>query len=354
MLIRLLSSLRHRRKALEPTLPTTRVAVTAEPRALPRVRPAASTRWQSRQQLLAPRRGRRPPTADRAGAGPGSTPTSAAGGSSPPPARLFSERGFSAVSTTEIAAEAGVARGLINHYFGTKRELYVEVVREMVRVPLPPVPEYVNGADARRSGSTSRSTAGWRWSRATARPGSPRVGAEGLGRDPEIEAVLDEAREEATARLIEVLGLGPAADAPPELHAVLRAYGGMAEAATREWLERERWSREQVAAFLKAALPRLVGDRLRGDPEQTRTATKTSQARARNGNEQPDLRDRRRHDQVRQARHQGGRLPRLGQGGRREGARRRRHPLRRTSSRPTPATATATRPTGSARSTSSA
>ena len=72
------------------------------------------------------------------------------------------------------------------------------------------------------------------------------VGAEGLGRDPEIEAVLDEAREEATARLIEVLGLGPAADAPPELHAVLRAYGGMAEAATREWLERDRWSREQV------------------------------------------------------------------------------------------------------------
>ena len=33
--------------------------------------------------------------------------------------------------------------------------------------------------------------------------------------------------------MIEVLGLGPGADAPPELHAVLRAYGGMAEAATR-------------------------------------------------------------------------------------------------------------------------
>ena len=37
-----------------------------------------------------------------------------------------------------------------------------------------------------------------------------------------------------------------------------------------------------------------------------------------------------------------------------EGARRRRHPLRRTSSRPSPATATATPPTGSGRSTSSA
>ena len=60
--------------------------------------------------------------------------------------RLFSERGFSDVSTIEIASEAGVARGLINHYYGTKRELYVEVVREMVRFRSQPVPEYVDGA----------------------------------------------------------------------------------------------------------------------------------------------------------------------------------------------------------------
>lgn len=173
--------------------------------------------------------------------------------------RLFSERGYSATSTAEIAAEAGVARGLINHYFGTKRELYVEVVREMVRFRSQPVPEYVNGTTpaARLEQSidewlemVSRNREAW----------LAAVGAEGLGRDPEIEAVLDEAREQATARIIEVLGLGPAAEAPPEMHAVLRAYGGMAEAATREWLERDRWTREQVAAFLKAALPRLVGE----------------------------------------------------------------------------------------------
>jgi AcrR family transcriptional regulator len=172
--------------------------------------------------------------------------------------RLFSERGFSAVSTSEIAAEAGVARGLINHYFGTKRELYLEVVREMVRFRSQPVPEY-------RSGDTPESRLDEsieRWLEMVERNREAwlaAVGAEGLGRDPEIEAVLDEAREEATARLIEVLGLGPAEAAPPELHAVLRAYGGMAEAATREWLERDRWSRGQVAVFLKASLPLLVG-----------------------------------------------------------------------------------------------
>lgn len=172
--------------------------------------------------------------------------------------RLFSERGFSNVSTIEIAAEAGVARGLINHYYGTKRELYVEVVREMVRFRSQPVPEYVDGATPQERLDESID----RWLEMVARNREAwlaAIGAEGLGHDPEIEAVLDSAREEATTRLIQVLGLGPAADAPPELHAVLRAYGGMAEAATREWLERGRWTREQVAAFLKAALPELVG-----------------------------------------------------------------------------------------------
>src|SRR5947209_14590283 len=54
--------------------------------------------------------------------------------------RLFSERNYASVSTTEIAAEAGVARGLLHHYFGTKRDLYVEVVRSVMRMPTNPVP----------------------------------------------------------------------------------------------------------------------------------------------------------------------------------------------------------------------
>lgn len=225
-----------------------------------------------RQEMLAARQQRVPSTTVS------SVPTTAPGPSRLDPderrlqilaaARsLFSERGFNAVSTTEIAAEAGVARGLINHYFGTKRELYVEVVREMVRFRSQPVPEYVNGATPQDRIDESID----RWLEMVSRNREAwlaAVGAEGLGRDPEIEAVLDEAREQATGRLIEVLGLGPAADAPPEVHAVLRAYGGMAEAATREWLERDRWSREQCAAFLKAALPQLVGSSYEAIPER--------------------------------------------------------------------------------------
>ncbi|MEK8108376.1 TetR/AcrR family transcriptional regulator [Micromonospora sp. M12] len=49
--------------------------------------------------------------------------------------RLFGERPYAEVSTTDIAREAGVARGLVNHYFGAKKDLYLEVVRVMVTIP---------------------------------------------------------------------------------------------------------------------------------------------------------------------------------------------------------------------------
>src|SRR5262249_47147954 len=49
--------------------------------------------------------------------------------------RLFGEQPYAEVSTSDIAREAGIARGLLNHYFGTKRDLYLEVVRRLTFVP---------------------------------------------------------------------------------------------------------------------------------------------------------------------------------------------------------------------------
>lgn len=171
--------------------------------------------------------------------------------------KLFSERGFEGVSAAEIAAEAGVARGLINHYFGTKRDLYVEVIREMVRVPPPPVPDYVQGTTPGQR--LAESIDGWLemvWRNRHTWIAS--LQAQGLG-DPEIAAIFEEAREGASTRMVAVLGLGPIERAKPELLGLLRAYGGMAEAATVQWLVHQRITREQVAALLKDAVPRLVG-----------------------------------------------------------------------------------------------
>ena len=42
--------------------------------------------------------------------------------------KLFSQKGFHATTTKEIASECGVAEGLIFYYFGDKRKLLLEVV----------------------------------------------------------------------------------------------------------------------------------------------------------------------------------------------------------------------------------
>jgi AcrR family transcriptional regulator len=45
--------------------------------------------------------------------------------------RLFGERGFAAVSTPEIAAEAGVSRGALYHQFADKQALFAAVAEEV-------------------------------------------------------------------------------------------------------------------------------------------------------------------------------------------------------------------------------
>lgn len=170
--------------------------------------------------------------------------------------RLFSERHYGAVSLEEIATEAGVARGLINHYFGTKRDLYVEVVREMVRVPPLPVPEYVAGASVR--GRVSEAVG--RWLEMTSRNRGTwldSIRSQGLG-DPEIAAVFEEAREDAAVRMIAILGLGPIEEVAPERLAMMRAYGGLAEAATVQWLDHGRLTREQVHELLVESATRMA------------------------------------------------------------------------------------------------
>jgi len=44
----------------------------------------------------------------------------------------FAERGYEMASTNAITARAGISKGLLFHYFGSKRNLYVHALREMV------------------------------------------------------------------------------------------------------------------------------------------------------------------------------------------------------------------------------
>src|SRR3954452_5636085 len=170
--------------------------------------------------------------------------------------RLFGERPYAAVSTTDIAREAGVARGLLNHYFGTKRDLYLEVVRKLVTITDVP------GADvAIRGPLRTRVERSVDWFLDTvsvhAKTFVAVTGAEGVGAEPEIERLLAEADDTAARKVLETVGLSADVD---EHRAVIRAYGGLVKAAVREWVRGQTLTRNQVQLLLSQALITIVRD----------------------------------------------------------------------------------------------
>ncbi|GLC29625.1 TetR/AcrR family transcriptional regulator [Clostridium omnivorum] len=48
--------------------------------------------------------------------------------------KIFSEKGFSAATTSEIAKEAGVAEGTIFRYFKTKKDILIKVMAKVVEI----------------------------------------------------------------------------------------------------------------------------------------------------------------------------------------------------------------------------
>ncbi|WP_344197673.1 TetR/AcrR family transcriptional regulator [Aeromicrobium alkaliterrae] len=157
---------------------------------------------------------------------------------------LYLERPFNDVSTAELAAAAGVARGLINHYFGSKRELYVEVMRSSIRMPeseLPdlsalPLPERV-----RRTMDwilEAAETYGQAWISVS--------GAANLHGDSDLQVVVDEADDHAARLTLDAIGLPD----DPRLVARLRAIAPLVKSVCREWLVRETLTRAEALDLL--------------------------------------------------------------------------------------------------------
>lgn len=172
--------------------------------------------------------------------------------------RLFGERNYESVSTTELARESGVARGLINHYFGTKRELYLEVIRELVFIPDFAVERLAHGTlEQRVEGSIDRFLDVIERNR---NMWLGMIGTGGFGRDEDVARILREADEDTADRMLETLGLKRISAGREELRAMIRSYSALAKSVTGEWMVRGTLTREQVHTLLCTTLLAIVRD----------------------------------------------------------------------------------------------
>src|SRR5579883_2676993 len=113
---------------------------------------------------------------------------------------LFAERTYDDVSIDELAQAAGISKGLLYHYFPTKRDFYVATVREAAQQLLDrtATPAQMDPLDRLRAGLDA-------YIDYVGKHGKPYQALlrSGIGADEEVARIVDETREAFCARLLE-------------------------------------------------------------------------------------------------------------------------------------------------------
>jgi AcrR family transcriptional regulator len=174
---------------------------------------------------------------------------------------LFADQPYDDVWIDGVADKAGISRGLLYHYFPTKREFYRAVMQTAVdRVfAATAAPPGASFRTAARGGidaflaAVSEQPHGY----LTAYRGS-------LSADPEIRAVANAARTRQTDRIVALL---PAVDASSErrLRSAVHGWTAMAQDMTARWIEDGEPEAAEVCDILYGALVgavRAAGGRL--------------------------------------------------------------------------------------------
>lgn len=151
----------------------------------------------------------------------------------------------------DIADAAGVTRGLVHHYCGSKRELYLNVVERAVRVPpgMPLIPPSATGGLDDVVGPCVDA-----WLDLIENAGGLWRGGSGVAdhSTSDLDAILNSARDDLVDRIIDELPIEPTND-PELLRASLRCFAAFAQGVSDEWLVRKSITREQAASLLRGS-----------------------------------------------------------------------------------------------------
>lgn len=171
---------------------------------------------------------------------------------------LFRRSGYADVSLEQVADAAGVTRGLLHHYFGSKRGLFLEVVADAVRIP-PEVAIVPRDLDGDFPSVIEACVAMWMdMIEAAGGLWSGLAGTGGMA-GSDLDEVLDGARDDLVERMVAEVPFPDSLD-PELLRSALHCYAAFARVASDEWLTRGTLGRDQAAALLRLTLVALAED----------------------------------------------------------------------------------------------
>jgi AcrR family transcriptional regulator len=171
--------------------------------------------------------------------------------------RLFSTQAYDEIAIEDLAAAAGMSKGLLYHYFESKRDLYVATVAHVLRQMAhftDLTPDLYAGLSQMLSLFEQS-------------PGLAKLVLRGgIGVDREVEGLLDAYRQQQLERLIRGLGsLGDFADTSTDAAGSqalvvlgLRGWLGLLDEVCLHWVQRPDVTREQVVQFLEQSLQAIV------------------------------------------------------------------------------------------------
>ena len=166
---------------------------------------------------------------------------------------LFAERGYEDVLVEDIARAAGVTRGLVHHYFGGRKDVYVALLER-----LGGVREETLRAPIGRSGRARVADTVSRWLDWTETNRAIYLGTIAPGEDiadPEVRRVVTELAHRAVAQVAAFHA--DIAEDSPRLRYALGCWTGLNRAATRRWLRGDA-SREATHELLASTLEHVL------------------------------------------------------------------------------------------------
>jgi AcrR family transcriptional regulator len=163
---------------------------------------------------------------------------------------LFQKRPYDQVSMDDVASEAGVSKGLIFHYFDSKRDLYVEIIgrgaTDMMQASVVPDFATMTPMDQLTSGLH-------RYLEYAERAGAGYTSllSGGVGVDPEVVAIVESVRRSFADRILASLPFAPT----PLTRVAIRGFVGFVEAASVEWINNKKEvSRDEVVQLMVRTL----------------------------------------------------------------------------------------------------